>query len=136
MSSTYSVTLTLTLNPNGVSEEIFVCRYHPNMHGVIFIDLTDIVRDYVKSTVPTNDNDYVQTDKDWEKMRMSYSNSFYKYYNKGFDEFHFGDWSLAKKYLDKVLRNKDDDKPSQRMLDIMKKYNYIKPENFRNNNYI
>lgn len=62
MSSTYSVTLTLTLNPNGVSEEIFVCRYHPNMHGVIFIDLTDIVRDYVKSIVPTNDNDYVQTD--------------------------------------------------------------------------
>ena len=80
-------------------------------------------------------NDFEQGDKDWERMRMDFSEEFFKYYNKGFDEFHFGDWSLAKKYLDKALRNKDDDKPSQRMLDIMKKYNYIKPINFRNNNY-
>ena len=62
MTANDSVTMSLTLNPNGVSEEVFFGRYHPNFAGVIFIDLTDIVRNYVKSTVPTNDNDYVQTD--------------------------------------------------------------------------
>ena len=77
-------------------------------------------------------NDYVQTDKDWEKMRMSYSNSFYKYYNKGFDEFHFGDWPKAKELLEKALDIKEDDMPTKRMLDIIKKYNNVKPENFRN----
>ena len=80
-------------------------------------------------------NDFEQNDKDWEKMRMNFNDDFFKYYNKGFDEFHFGDWSLAKKYLEKALRNKDDDKPSQRMLDIMKKYNYIKPEQFKKHNF-
>ena len=77
-------------------------------------------------------NDYVQADKDWEKMRMSYSNSFYKYYNKGFDEFHFGDWPKAKELLEKALDIKEDDMPTKRMLDIIKKYNNVKPENFRN----
>lgn len=62
MTSTYSVTMTLTINPNGASEEIFSCRYHPNLNGVIFVDLTDIVKDYVKSIVPSNDNDFIQTD--------------------------------------------------------------------------
>ena len=78
-------------------------------------------------------NDFEQNDKDWEKMRIDFTDDFFKYYNRGFDEFHFGDWSLAKKLLEKTLRIKDDDKPTQRMLDIMKKYNYIKPENFRSN---
>ncbi len=75
-------------------------------------------------------NDFEQGDKDWEKMRNSFSDDFFKYYNKGFDEFHFGEWSLAKELLSKALRLKRNDIPTQRMLDIMKKYNYIKPENF------
>ena len=62
-------------------------------------------------------------------MRNSFSDDFFKYY-KGFDEFHFGEWSLAKELLSKALRLKRNDIPTQRMLDIMKKYNYIKPENF------
>ena len=77
-------------------------------------------------------NDYEQGDKDWEKMRTSFSNNFYKYYNEGFDEFHFGDWPKAKTLLEKALDIKADDKPTKRMLNIMKKYNNIKPENFPN----
>ena len=76
-------------------------------------------------------NDFEQGDKDWEKMRNNYSLDFFKYYNKGFDEFHFGDWSLAKELLQKALKFKRDDKPTQRILDIMKNYNYSKPENFK-----
>ena len=76
-------------------------------------------------------NDFEQGDKDWEKMRNNYSLDFFKYYNKGFDEFHFGDWSLAKELLQKALKFKKDDKPTQRILDIMKNYNYSKPENFK-----
>ena len=75
-------------------------------------------------------NDFEQTDKDWEKMRSNFSNEFFKYYNKGFDEFHFGDWSRAKELLETALDIKEDDKPTKRMLDIMKKNNYVKPENF------
>ena len=77
-------------------------------------------------------NDFEQGDKDWERMRMDFSDDFFKYYNKGFDEFHFGDWSIARKLLEKVLKIKDDDKPTKRMLEIMAKYKYKKPENFRN----
>ena len=77
-------------------------------------------------------NDFEQGDKEWERMRMDFSEEFFKYYNKGFDEFHFGDWSIAKKLLEKVLKIKDDDKPTKRMLEIMEKYKYKKPNNFRN----
>lgn len=62
MTSTYSVTMTITINPNGQSAEIFTGRYHPDFNGRISVDITDIVKDYVKSTVPTNANDYAQTD--------------------------------------------------------------------------
>ena len=78
-------------------------------------------------------NDFEQGDKDWEKMRMNFSKDFFKYYNRGFDEFHFGDWSLAKELLEKALNIKDDDRPTKRMLDIMEKNNFKKPENFRKN---
>lgn len=78
-------------------------------------------------------NDFEQGDKDWEKMRMNFKDEFFKYYNRGFDEFHFGDWSLAKKLLEKTLKYKEDDKPTKRILDIMKKYNFVKPNNFGKN---
>ena len=78
-------------------------------------------------------NEFEQGDKDWEKMRMNFRDEFFKYYNRGFDEFHFGDWSHAKELLEKTLKYKEDDNPTKRMLEIMKKYNYIKPENFRKN---
>ena len=38
---------------------------------------------------------------------------FLGYYNRGFDEFHFGDWSLAKKLLEKTLKYKKVDKPTK-----------------------
>ena len=62
MTANYSVTMSLILDPNGSPEEIFTCRYHPNLNGVIFTDLTDIVKDYVKSTVPMDGNDFAQAD--------------------------------------------------------------------------
>lgn len=62
MTADYSVTMSLMIDPNGSPEEIFTCRYHPNLNGVIFTDLTDIVKDYVKSTVPMDGNDFVQAD--------------------------------------------------------------------------
>ena len=62
MTADYSVTMSLILDPNGSPEEIFTSRYHPNLNGVIFTDLTDIVKDYVKSTVPMDGNDFVQAD--------------------------------------------------------------------------
>lgn len=62
MTADNSVTLSLTLDPNGLVEEIFVGRYHPDFNGQINVDVTDIVKDYVKSTVPTNVDEYVQSD--------------------------------------------------------------------------
>lgn len=62
MTATYSVTMSLIIDPNGSPEEVFTCRYHPNLNGVIFTDLTDIVMDYIKSTVPMDGNDFVQAD--------------------------------------------------------------------------
>lgn len=62
MTADNSVTLSLTLDPNGQAEEIFVGRYHPDFNRQINVDVTDIVKDYVKSTVPTNVDEYVQSD--------------------------------------------------------------------------
>ena len=75
-------------------------------------------------------NDYEQGDKDWDKMRSGFTNNFYKYYNEGFDEFHFGDWPKAKTLLEKALDIKANDKPTKRLLNIIKKYNNKKPEKF------
>ena len=72
-------------------------------------------------------------EKDWEKLRMDFNDEFYKYYNSGFDEFKFGDWSEAKQLLTRALKIKDDDKPTQRLLNIMKKYNYVRPDNLGKN---
>lgn len=55
------VTLWLALDPIGQNEEIFAGRYHPGLDGRIEVDVTGIVKDYVKTTVPTGENDYVQT---------------------------------------------------------------------------
>ena len=55
------VTMTL-IDPNGGPDIIFTGRYHPDFNGQVKIDVTDIVKDYVKSTVPTDGNDFVQAD--------------------------------------------------------------------------
>lgn len=65
-------------------------------------------------------------------MRESFTEEFYDNYNEGFDEYNFGDWSKAKELLEKVTAIRPD-KPSQRMLDNMKKYNYMKPRNWKGN---
>ena len=62
MTADYSVTMSLVLDPTGENEEIFAGRYHPDFNGQVKIDVTDIVKDYVKSTVPTDGNDFVQAD--------------------------------------------------------------------------
>ena len=45
-------------------------------------------------------------------MRNSFSDDFFKYY-KGFDEFHFGEWSLAEELLSKALKLKRNDIPNK-----------------------
>ena len=45
-------------------------------------------------------------------MRNSFSDDFFKYY-KGFDEFHFGEWSLAEEFLSKALKLKRNDIPNK-----------------------
>lgn len=60
MTASGSVTMTL-VDPNAGPDVIFTGRYHPDFGGQIRIDLTDLVRDLVKSTVPTGSSDYEQT---------------------------------------------------------------------------
>ena len=60
MTASDSVTMTLA-DPNAGPDVIFTGRYHPDFGGEIRIDLTDLVRDLVKSTVPTGSSDYEQT---------------------------------------------------------------------------
>ena len=71
--------------------------------------------------------DFVESSEDFTSMRGIYTDEFFDYYNEGFDEFNFGDWKKAKRLLEEVLKIKPDDKPTLRMLDKMKKYNYHKP---------
>ena len=46
---------------------------------------------------------------------------------------NFGDWKKAKRLLEEVLKIKSDDKPTIRMLEKMKKYNYKKPSGWIGN---
>lgn len=62
MTADHSVTIVLTLNPTGAGEEIFAGRYHPDFNGRITVDITDIVKDYVRTAVPTDGEDYEQSD--------------------------------------------------------------------------
>ena len=70
--------------------------------------------------------DFIENSEDFEIMREPFTEEFNNNYNEGFDEFNFGDWNKAKEYLEKVMAIRPD-KPSERMLNTMKKYNYIKP---------
>ena len=71
--------------------------------------------------------DFEESSEDFSTMRGIFTDEFYEYYNEGFDEFNFGNWKKAKRLLEEVLKIKPDDKPTLRMLDKMKKYNYVKP---------
>ena len=71
--------------------------------------------------------DFEESSEDFNSMRNIFTDEFYEYYNEGFDEFNFGNWKKAKRLLEEVLKIKNDDKPTLRMLDKMKQYNYVKP---------
>ena len=76
--------------------------------------------------------DFIENSEDFELMRQEFTQEFFDNYNEGFDEFNFGDWSKAKEYLEKVISIRPD-KPSERMLNKMKEYNYIKPRDWKGN---
>ena len=71
--------------------------------------------------------DFEESSEDFAAMRNIYTDQFYEFYNEGFDEFNFGNWKKAKRLLEEVLKIKNDDKPTLRMLEKMKRYNYVKP---------
>ena len=77
--------------------------------------------------------DFEESSEDFATMRGIFTDQFYDYYNEGFDEFNFGDWKKAKRLLEEVLKIKSDDKPTIRMLEKMKKYNYKKPSGWIGN---
>ena len=74
--------------------------------------------------------EFIEDCEDFELMRQDFTKEFYDNYNEGFDEYHFGDWSKAKKFLEKAVSIRPD-MPSQRMLDKMKEYNYTRPKNWK-----
>ena len=71
--------------------------------------------------------DFEESSEDFAAMRNIYTDQFYEFYNEGFDEFNFGNWKKAKRLLEEVLKIKNDDKPTLRMFEKMKRYNYVKP---------
>ena len=66
-------------------------------------------------------------------MRNIYTDEFYNYYNEGFDEFNFGNWNKAKRLFEEVLKIKPDDKPTIRMMEKMKSFNFKKPQGWIGN---
>jgi len=77
--------------------------------------------------------DFIENSEDWSLMRAPYSDAFYSYYNEGFDEFNFGDWDKARQFLQAALKLRKDDRPTQKILDKMKSYNWKKPNNWIGN---
>jgi tetratricopeptide (TPR) repeat protein len=77
--------------------------------------------------------DFVESSEDFTTMRGIYTDEFYEYYNEGFDEFNFGDWKKAKRLLEEVLKIKPDDKPTIRMMEKMKSFNFKKPQGWIGN---
>lgn len=45
----------------GLQTEVFAGRYQPDFSGKIAIDISDIVRDYLKTLMPTNESDLFQS---------------------------------------------------------------------------
>ncbi len=77
--------------------------------------------------------DFIENSEDWSLMRAPFTDAFYSYYNEGFDEFNFGDWDKARQFLNAALKLRKDDRPTQKMLDKMKSYNWKKPNNWIGN---
>lgn len=103
-------------------------RYHKRMNRKKNLD--DAL-----SFPPKKNNwlDYVENSEDFTLMRQSFPEEFYEYYNEGFDEYHFGDWGVAKELLEKVLEIRSNDLPTLRMMKTMKEHNYIKPPTWAGN---
>ena len=75
--------------------------------------------------------DYEEFDEDWAVMRSKYSDEFFIEYKKGFDNYVIGNWKEAKINFEEAINILgDSDKPSKRFIDIIVKYNYVKPEDW------
>jgi class 3 adenylate cyclase len=77
--------------------------------------------------------DFEESSEDFATMRNIYTDEFYNYYNEGFDEFNFGNWNKAKRLFEEVLKIKPDDKPTIRMMEKMKSFNFKKPQGWIGN---
>ena len=80
--------------------------------------------------------DFCNTDKDFKKCRSVFPNDFFKYYNKGANEYLLGNWKDAKISFELALKTLKDvnpkttDIPSQRLLDYINSLNLEPPLNW------
>lgn len=75
--------------------------------------------------------DYEDNDEDWAIMRNKYPFEFFERYRLGFANYISGDWHQAKTDLEEAQRILgESDRPSTRILGIMNKYNYERPEDY------
>lgn len=76
-------------------------------------------------------DDYEDKDPDWTIMRNKYSQEFFDLYNEGYLAYINGDWKTSKEHLEEAQRVLgEQDRPSTRLLSLMSKHNFNKPEDW------
>ena len=76
-------------------------------------------------------NDFVTDDEDWHLMRAKFTDEFFQEYNKAYNSYQDGDWLEAKIQFEncqEILG--EEDKPSKRFVNKMKKHKYVMPEDW------
>jgi hypothetical protein len=80
---------------------------------------------------------FIERDNDFQIMRKIYTQEFYDFYYKGLDEFLNGNWENARFYFIEAEKELGIiDGPIQHKLNIMKKYEFKKPIDWKNNEFI
>ena len=75
--------------------------------------------------------DYEKNDNDWCIMRQKYNEEFFTNYGYGYEAYKNGKWKEARDLLEEAQKCLGEmDRPSSRILGIMSKYNFEKPDDF------
>lgn len=75
---------------------------------------------------------FEEFDEDWPLMRSRFKPEFFDVYNKAFEDYINGDWQNAKigfETAQGILE--DSDRPCTRLLNIMKKHQYVRPSDWK-----
>lgn len=76
-------------------------------------------------------DDYEEKDEDWVIMRNKFTQEFFDMYNEGYIAYVNGDWKAAKEHLEEAQRLiGETDRPSTRILNLISKHNYEKPDDW------